>query len=183
MRKTYKNLRFLGGFSQVGTSSNEPACWSEGPSKNRKNPPSGGPNIDPRAAEIAHRSAFGATSVGYVARRARSSAEERHKSVPRAPQERPRASQERPRSPQERPRAPQERPKSARKGPKTPLKALWGALGNHFDASKLEKRAFRERSVAQLAREARSEGFAVDFQDFSSRARKGHESSDMRSDS
>ena len=109
--------------------------------------------------------------------------QERPKSVPRRLKNVPRAPQSALRPPKSGPRAAQERPKSAQEGPKTPLKALRGALGDHFDARKLEKRAFRERSVARLAREARSEGFSVDFQEFSTRARKGRESSDMRSDS
>ena len=90
--------------------------------------------IEPQSSEIAlwsfSRRIFGCGSE-----------EERAKSAPRAPQERPRA-------PQERPRGSQERPKSVQEGPKTSLKALWGALGDYFDAPKLEKRAFRERSVA-----------------------------------
>ena len=96
--------------------------------------------------------------------------QERPQSVPRASQDASRAPQERPRAPQERPRAPQERPKSAKEGPKTPLKTLQRALGDHFDACKVEKRAFRERSVARLGREARSERFFVDFRSVRARA-------------
>ena len=96
--------------------------------------------------------------------------QERPKSVPRASQDASRAPQERPRAPQERPRAPQERPKSAKEGPKTPLKTLQRALEDHFDACKVEKRAFRERSVARLGREARSERFFVDFRSVRARA-------------
>ena len=93
---------------------------------------------------------------------------------PRASQERPRsasrAPQERPRAPQERPRAPQDRPKCVQEGPKTPLKALRRALGVRFDAYKLEKRVFRERSAARLARKASSERFFVDFRSVRARA-------------
>ena len=91
------------------------------------------------------------------------SAQERAKSVPRAPQERRRA-------PKERSRAPQERAKSAQESPKTSLKALRGTLGDYFDASKLGKRAFRKRSVAQLAREVHSERFSIDVRFVRARA-------------
>ena len=92
------------------------------------------------------------------------------KSVPRAPKSAPRAPKSAPRASQERPKSVPERPKSALESVKTPLKALRGALRDHFDAYKLEKRAFRERSVARLARESRSECFFVDFRSVRARA-------------
>ena len=70
--------------------------------------------------------------------------QERPKRVPRGLKSAPRASKSAPRAPKSAPRAPQQRPKSAQEGPKTPLQALWGALGDHFDACELEQIAFRE---------------------------------------
>ena len=124
--------------------------------RRHQNPPSGGSKIHPKSLqkvqERPRRKSF--PKVSHLGR-------------PKTPQERPESA---PRAHQGRPRAPQERPKSAQEGPKTLLKALRGALGDHFDAYKLEKRAFRERSVARLAREARSEGFVVDFRSVRARA-------------
>ena len=86
---------------------------------------------------------------------------------PWAPQEAPRASPERRRAPQERPksapRAPQERPKSAQESPWKLLQAFRGALGDPFDASKLDKSAIRERSVARRTAE---QILGRDFNDF-----------------
>ena len=112
----------------------------------------GGSKIEPKS--LLFRSPCNPNSPG-----AAKSVQEPPKSTPRAPKSAPRAPQERPRAPKERPSAPQERPKSAQEGPKTPLKALRGALGDHFDVLSSKK----ERSVARLAREARSERFFVDF--------------------
>ena len=59
----------------------------------------------------------------------------------------PRSGPRAPKSAQEAPKSVPRAPKSVQEGPKTPLEALRGAIGDHFDARKLEKRAFRERPV------------------------------------
>ena len=54
---------------------------------------------------------------------------------------------------------------------------IFGGLGGVPKGVKIEsqasKRRFQSASVVRLAREARSEGFSLDFQQFSTRARKG----------
>ena len=44
-------------------------------------------------------------------------------------------------------------PKSTQVGPKSPPKGPWRALGDHFEASNLDRGAFRKRSVARRAQE------------------------------
>ena len=49
------------------------------------------------------------------------------------------------------PKSAQVGPKSAQVGSKSPPKALWRVLGDHFEASNLDKGAFRKRCVARRA--------------------------------
>ena len=101
------------------------------------------------------------------------SAQELPKSLPRGVQECSESAPRRPRTSKSGPRAAQERPKSAQEGPKTTLKASGGAFGDHFDTHKLEKRPFGDRSVARLARKARSVSFSVEFQSVRAGANMG----------
>ena len=127
--------------------------WTENRSSNRplEGPKStlGGSKIDLRAP--------------WAFQRPLRTVQEPPKTVPRAPK----IAQEPPKSA---PRASQERPKSAQVGPKRPPKAPRRPLGEHFEPSKLEKRAFRERCVARLAGKACSEGFFGDFRSERARA-------------
>ena len=111
------------------------------------------PENDPRRAQ--NRAKFAPRAPKSAPERPRVSPER-----PRAPQERPKSA---PRASQERPRVPQERPKSAQEPPKSAPRAHLTALGNCFETSKVERSAFRKRSVARLAHEACREGFFIDF--------------------
>ena len=106
----------------------------------------GGPKIEPSSLQERPR-------VPQSAQECPQSVHERPKSAPRAPQERPKSAQE---SPKTAPRAPKSPPKSAPRAHLT-------ALGNCFETSKVERSAFRKRSVARLAHEACREGFFIDF--------------------
>ena len=86
-------------------------------------------------------------------------------------QERPKSTQEPPKSAQERPRALQERPKSGQEGrrrPRSPLKAPLGALGDHFEAWKLEKYNFD----SDPSRDSLEKRVLNDFRRFSKHAHK-----------
>ena len=92
------------------------------------------------------------------------SSQDESKSAPRARQERPRVFQER----QERRDSFSMCPKSTQVGPKSPPKGPWRTLGDHFEASNLDRGAFRKRSVARRAQE----WFLKDLFDNFSLARK-----------
>ena len=53
--------------------------------------------------------------------------------------------------------------RGAQERPRRPPEAPWRALGDHLEASKLEKSVFRRRSVARLAHEWLSGPFFIDF--------------------
>ena len=72
--------------------------------------------------------------------------QERAKSAPKAPQECSRSAKSAA-------TAFQCAPQSTQVGPKSPPKGPWRALGDHFEASNLDRGAFRKRSVARRAQE------------------------------
>ena len=72
--------------------------------------------------------------------------QERAKSAPRAPQECSKSAKSAA-------TAFQCAPKSSQVGPKSPPKGPWRALGDRFEASNLDRGAFRKRSVARRAQE------------------------------
>ena len=105
------------------------------------------------------------------------------KRCPRGVQELSRASQERPKSARERPKSARERPKSGPRAPRRVPRRLSRRSGEPLGTILTLLSSKKERSESDPSRDALEKRFRDDFQQFSSRARKGRESSDMRSDS
>ena len=99
--------------------------------------------MHPRGSKIESQRVKNRVKIAQEGPRSAQEREKVLKSGPRAPQEQPRA-------PKSGPRAAQERPRESQSRPMRPPEAPWGALGDHFEAWKLEKRPFE----SDLSRES-----------------------------